>query len=403
MAVVGQKISQMTPVTTLEDNDLFPMVRGSGNFATVGIALASRSQVLTLSADTVAQLNSKITKPTTAAAGQLLTYNAATQTWVASASPISLPKGTANGQILLYNSATQTWSPSSVNLESDGVPVGTIVMYPVSSIPAGWFECNGQEVSKTSYAALFNVIGTRYGTATNTLNFKLPDLRGEFIRGWDNGRGVDSGRLMGSSQTDLYKTHTHITTSGLYVTQFRPDDATNNPLISAIAPLPANGFYPSSSIQTGAPAASATSANGGSETRPRNVAMVYCIKYTSNSSLNAVGLSASALIDTINSLSAFSLGVSQTWQDVIANRGMNIWYTNSTGKPIAVQTYYKSLVGIGGSSYALLRSISGGSEITIYGSYTEGDGSNNVHFIVPPNWQYKVIMPSSPTSWVELR
>lgn len=387
MAVVGQKISQMTPVATLENNDLFPMVRGNDNFVTLGVALASRSDMLTLSALSVTGLNQKITKPSVAAGGQLLTFNATTQTWVASGSPVSLPAGNSHGQILLFNNTTKTWVPSSVKLESDGVPIGSIIMYPVSAIPAGWFECRGQEISKTAYADLWNLLGTRYGTASNTNNFKLPDLRGEFVRGWDNSRLVDVGRVLGSTQTGS------LSLPPFFVTSVRPDDATTTSPLSVYAPAQSNPNYPF-----------VAQSFSGSETRPRNVAMVFCIKYATASNLNSVGLSVDSILNTINSLSAFSLGVNQTWGDYTSSRGMNIWYTNTTGKPIAVQVYYISLIGIGGSSLASLRAIGSASDITIYGSYTEGGvSSNNLYFIVPPNWQYRVNMPSTPTNWVELR
>lgn len=79
------------------------------------------------------------------------------------------------------------------------VPVGTILPFAGSSIPAGWLECAGQVLSRTTYPDLFAVIGTTYGAATSE-TFNLPDLRGEFLRGWDNGKGVDPGRALGSAQ-----------------------------------------------------------------------------------------------------------------------------------------------------------------------------------------------------------
>lgn len=81
---------------------------------------------------------------------------------------------------------------------NSGTPVGTIVYYPAETIPIGWLECNGQSLNKNTYTNLFNVIGYRYGGSGDL--FKIPDLRGEFIRGWDNGRGVDVDRSLGSNQ-----------------------------------------------------------------------------------------------------------------------------------------------------------------------------------------------------------
>jgi len=79
---------------------------------------------------------------------------------------------------------------------------------PVSTIPTGALLCNGASLSRTAYAALFAVIGTTYGYV-GTSTFNLPDLRGEFLRGLDNGRNVDSKRTLGSVQGDAFQGHGH--------------------------------------------------------------------------------------------------------------------------------------------------------------------------------------------------
>ena len=79
-------------------------------------------------------------------------------------------------------------------------PAGTVAYIAGSAAPAGWLKANGAEVSRTTYAPLFAAIGTRYGAGNGTSTFNLPDLRGEFVRGWDDSRGVDAGRALGSSQ-----------------------------------------------------------------------------------------------------------------------------------------------------------------------------------------------------------
>ena len=79
-------------------------------------------------------------------------------------------------------------------------PAGTVAYIAGSAAPAGWLKANGAAVSRTTYAPLFAAIGTRYGAGDGSSTFNLPDLRGEFIRGWDDSRGVDAGRALGSSQ-----------------------------------------------------------------------------------------------------------------------------------------------------------------------------------------------------------
>ena len=65
----------------------------------------------------------------------------------------------------------------------DGVKVGTIISYSSSTVPNGYLACNGQAVSRTTYANLFAVIGTTYGVGDGSTTFNVPDLRGEFLRG----------------------------------------------------------------------------------------------------------------------------------------------------------------------------------------------------------------------------
>lgn len=180
------------------------------------------------------------------------------------------------------------------NRSGDGSPVGSIVYFAASAAPVGWFECNGTILNKTIYVDLFNVIGYSFGGSGN--QFLLPDLRGEFLRGWDNARGVDSGRAFGSSQNDAFKIHSH-----------------NSPTWNG-----ANGPYevPSSPPKFGADygAESApTSEVGSTETRPRNVAFLPCIKYATNAAVNYLGLSAQALLNYVNSLSADPKSVAKAW------------------------------------------------------------------------------------------
>lgn len=101
-------------------------------------------------------------------------------------------------------------------------PVGSIKSYAGTSIPLGWLLCNGASLSRTTYADLFAVIGTAWGTA-NVSSFNLPDFRGRFLRGVDGGAGRDPDRAsrtvsntggstgdnVGSIQGNAFQTHTH--------------------------------------------------------------------------------------------------------------------------------------------------------------------------------------------------
>jgi microcystin-dependent protein len=100
-----------------------------------------------------------------------------------------------------------------INAQSSNIliPVGSVFMlfHNPPTIPDGYLKLEGQEVSKSTYQSLWNLYGNTYGTASDSNNFKLPDMRGCFARGFDNGRGFDSGREFGKYQVDDNKSHNH--------------------------------------------------------------------------------------------------------------------------------------------------------------------------------------------------
>ncbi len=135
----------------------------------------------------------------------------------------------------------------------------------------GWLMCNGSEVARTGYPELFSTIGTTYGAGDGTTTFNLPDLRGEFIRGLDNSRGVDVSRVIGSSQAQDFKGFTLISQAeGGW-------NYSHNTYMGKSTTGYTGRFF------GGYWQAVPTSAVGlmwdTSEIRPRNVAMNYIIKY----------------------------------------------------------------------------------------------------------------------------
>lgn len=137
--------------------------------------------------------------------------------------------------------------------------VGEIVYFARNTAPTGWLKSNGAAVSRTTYAALFAKIGTTFGAGDGSTTFNLPDLRGEFPRGWDDGRGVDAGRAFGSFQDHQVQDHAH------------PSGTANSGLV--VQPGSAYGL-----VVTGA-TGNPSSGNHGAETRPRNVALLACINF----------------------------------------------------------------------------------------------------------------------------
>lgn len=163
-----------------------------------------------------------------------------------------------------------TCSPVNVTPKPMGVPIGGVIPWTSSRIPDGFLECRGQYISSSSYPDLVALIGSR-----------VPDLRGEFIRGWDHGRGMDSGRSLRSSQSDAIRNiRAHFVADIVH-----PG--------SALPYSGSNAIYDNGSRGGGD-----TTAEGGSppdelreyvfdasrvvptanENRPRNVALMYIIK-----------------------------------------------------------------------------------------------------------------------------
>jgi len=147
---------------------------------------------------------------------------------------------------------------TTAKLAQDPTPTGTIGYFGYTSAPTGWLKANGAAISRTTYATLFASIGTTFGSGNGSTTFNIPDLRGYFPRGWDDGAGVDSGRAIGSSQADDFKSHQH------FISGFGNGSDLNG------GPLADSGVRP---------AVYTSSAAGGTETRPKNIALLACIKF----------------------------------------------------------------------------------------------------------------------------
>jgi hypothetical protein len=180
---------------------------------------------------------------------------------VASGGTALTSAGTAGG-VLISNGST--WTTAIIT--------GAVSYFAGSTAPTGWLKANGAAISRTTYAALFSVIGTTYGVGDNSTTFNLPDLRGEFIRSWDDGRGIDSGRTRGSAQGDAMRN-----ISGTFSGN-TDDGATyfSGPFfISSTANSGGNGKGGQGVIGFNASLQVPTA----SENRPRNISLLACIKF----------------------------------------------------------------------------------------------------------------------------
>ncbi|HDY9115329.1 TPA: phage tail protein [Klebsiella pneumoniae] len=152
----------------------------------------------------------------------------------------------------LYSQANKPTAADVGAIVREDAPVGIPQPWPLATAPLGWLNCNGATFDK----AMYPYLAAAYPSG------KLPDLRGEFIRGWDNGRGVDPGRSLLAWQDDMIKKHSH--TLGTY----KSVDAGIKMPVTAGAEL----------SNSGVGGAMYTGEAGSSETRPRNIAFNYIVR-----------------------------------------------------------------------------------------------------------------------------
>lgn len=181
-------------------------------------------------------------------------------------------------------------------------PVGTIGAFAMRAVPRNWLVCDGRAVSRHQYKNLLDVIGLEYGIGDGVNTFNIPDYRGVFLRGYDAGRGLDRNRAFGDIQQDAFKFHSHEGVTGranysrgqddiepstskiiqdLLSSMIDKSSDDNSELFKAkwyeipnerrheIAEKLKQVFQHSHNISTGL--------EGGSETRPINVSVIYAI------------------------------------------------------------------------------------------------------------------------------
>ncbi len=144
---------------------------------------------------------------------------------------------------------------------------GTIACHGSLTAPEGWVVCDGSSYSTTTYADLFNVIAYTFGGAG--ANFNVPDMRGRFARGFDTTNAIDPGRVFGSTQAGQMESHNH---SHFWINY---DGGGGRGLVDPVNPLNITVAGQSTAGYTGW---GVSFAGTGTETRPTNVALTYCIK-----------------------------------------------------------------------------------------------------------------------------
>lgn len=187
------------------------------------------------------------------------------------------------GQVL---QADATGNPVWTNTtQSSGLPAGTILAFGGSVAPDGFLECDGSPQNPLLYPDLYAAIQTNWG-GTPGVVFNLPDLRGQFLRGWNHGSGNDpdaaarqdstysvvKGDVVGSYQNHEFRSHNH-------------GGGDHSHSLPAIWHAAVGGFKDLNNTSGEAEDTSLPSSGiiiateGGSETRPKNAYVMYIIKY----------------------------------------------------------------------------------------------------------------------------
>jgi microcystin-dependent protein len=187
-----------------------------------------------------------------------------------------------NTFVRVFKISNSLWGMMILNSEAEN-PAGAVTAWAANTPPFGWLPCEGQAISRATYARLFANIGTTFGTGNGSTTFNIPDLRGEFIRGWANARSVDTGRAFGSAQQGTIHAIDSTGVNQLY-----------SAVMTSVALTPGNaatvaartGLDYDANGATNYPNSTSVYANGDGSggfdygvARPRNVALMYIIKF----------------------------------------------------------------------------------------------------------------------------
>ncbi|MEN5311118.1 phage tail protein [Pseudomonas koreensis] len=221
--------------------------------------------------------------------------------------------------------------------KASALPVGSIVAFPVDAPPPGFLELDNSVKSSATYPDLSAYLGGKFNKGDEGVgNFRLPEARGEFLRGWDHGRGVDSSRQVGSSQTDDYKSHSHRYFDSV-AANLDPFGGTAAGIVNGVVTPPAvGGFLATSGPDSNNLTSPTTTVNsGGNETRPRNIAVMWCIKAW-NAPVNQGTIDVAALAKEVERLkSAVPIGAVLAFPTGIVAPG----YLELDGSVQSIATY----------------------------------------------------------------
>jgi microcystin-dependent protein len=179
------------------------------------------------------------------------------ETTAGGSNSVDAPRGST---ISVYSDGT------TIYLIGNSVPAGQIISWGGIAAPSGYLLCDGTAISRSTYSALYRSIGTTWGVGDGVTTFNLPNLANMFLRG-------AGSSVVGTYEADIFGSHTHTDSGHIHYSQPGTDFMSNTPGV---------GVYASGSFGTTTNTVATSYANlqnsGGSETRPKNYRVLYCVK-----------------------------------------------------------------------------------------------------------------------------
>lgn len=208
---------------------------------------------------------------------------------------------------------TDTYTKDQVTAmigQASALPVGSVIAFPMNKVAPGFLELDGSVKSVATYPDLATFLGGAFNKGDEGAgNFRLPESRGEFLRGWDHGRGVDAGRAIGTYQLDQFQGHTFsgAGSGGGTTPAFDTWGNVGNPT--------AQKYPPVTDGVNGAPRV-------GSETRARNLAVMWCLKAW-NAPINQGNIDIAALAALAAQATEINQGTAKVATQALTDAGVD--------------------------------------------------------------------------------
>jgi microcystin-dependent protein len=233
-------------------------------------------------------------------------------------------------------------------------PPGEVASFAMSTCPAGWLAADGTAYSRSTYAGLFGKISTTWGTGDGSTTFNVPDMRGAFVRGWDNSKGLDvtvlggvttsgSSTVTGLSSTNLMYVGMPVSGTGI------PSGTTVASIVSGTSVTLSANATATSGVLSGTTTLGTFALSGLSSTSNLSVGQ----------SVSGTGLLSGAVITSINSSSQVSVGT--VYAGTFASAATTISGISNTAGMVANQ----SISGPGIAANTVISSITNSTTIVV--------------------------------------